>query len=352
MSKSSLDDTLKTGGPSGGDLPALKTLGKKRGLEIGTAYTDNADPAYRRLLAYHSDLIVPQWQLKPRFLKPHKNSPYNFGPCDSIYAFAAKNRMAFHGHTLFWHEEPIRWAESGDFQEASATYGEFIREVVRHYPKAVSWDVFNEIVEENQPFRDEPLIQRYGLQFIDFCLRTTHEAAPRARLALNEYNLECAMDWCRSKQANMTRLLRDLKRMGSPVHAVGIQAHLSTVHRASPRATLDMINAIADLGLDVYISELDVNDSTLPRDIAERDRLVAEYYEEFLTPVLAHRAVKRLVFWGISDFDNWVVQGYTTEKRKAGTGAARPALFDAENQPKPAFHAVVRALSAAPSRTS
>jgi endo-1,4-beta-xylanase len=140
--------------------------------------------------------------------------------------------------------------------------------------------------------------------------------------------------------------------MGAPIHAVGIQAHLSTVYRASPRATLDMINAIADLGLDVFISELDVNDSTLPQNIAERDRLVAEYYEEFLTPVLAHGAVKRLVFWGISDYDNWVVQGYTQEKRKAGTGAARPALFDSQNRPKPAFHAVMRALASAPARTS
>jgi hypothetical protein len=143
------------------------------------------------------------------------------------------------------------WAESGDFNEVKASYGGFIQDVVRHYPKANSWDVFNEIVEENQPLRDEPLIQRYGLPFIDFCLRETHQAAPRARLALNEYNLECDRDWCRSKQANMTRLLRDLKRMGSPLHAVGIQAHLSTVHRASLRSTLDMINAIADLGLHV-----------------------------------------------------------------------------------------------------
>lgn len=350
MSRSQLNEVSPevTGSES---LPSLKELGQKRGLVVGTAYTGNKDPGYRKLLAYHSALIVPQWQLKPRFLRPNRNSPYNFGPCDEISGFARRNGMAFHGHTLFWHEEPIRWAETGSYDDVQASYGGFIRDVVAHYPNAVSWDVFNEIVEEEQRFRNEPLIRKYGLQFIDFCLRTTHEAAPRAKLAINEYNLECAENWCSSKQANMTSLLRDLKKTGSPIHAVGIQSHLSTVYRASPRATLNMIDRIADLGLDVYISEVDVNDSTLPRDIAERDRLVAEYYEEFLTPVLAHKAVKRVVFWGISDFDNWVVQGYTSEKRKAGTGAARPALFDANNKPKPAFHAVVRALSAAPART-
>lgn len=351
MSRSPLEEV--SGEVTGsGNFPSLKALGAERGLEIGSAFTGNQDPAYRRLLVHHCGLIVPQWQLKPRFLRPKRNSPYNFAPCDAIHGFAVRNRMGFHGHTLFWHEEPIRWAESGDFDAVKESYGGFIRDVVKHYPDAESWDVFNEILEEQQRYRDEPLIRKYGLQFIDFCLRTTHEMAPRARLSINEYNLECDRDWCRSKQANMAALLRDLKKMGSPIHAVGIQSHLSTVYRASPRATLDMIDVIADQGLDVFISELDVNDSTLPKDIAERDRLVAEYYEEFLTGVLSHKAVKRLVFWGISDFDNWVVQGYTSEKRKAGTGAARPALFDANNQPKPAFHAVVRALSAAPARTA
>ncbi len=349
--KSALDDVSVTG--TAKKLPSLKKLGKARGLEIGTAFSGNEDPAYRRLLAYHSALIVPEWQLKPRFLRPEKASPYNFAPCDAIHRFAVRNRMAFHGHTLFWYEEPIRWAEAGSYEDVKATYGGFIKDVVGHYPDAESWDVFNEILgEEKQRYRNEPLIQKYGLQFIDFCLRTTQEAAPRARLSINEYNLECGEYWCGTKQAHMTALLRDLKRMGSPIHAVGIQGHLSTVYRASPRATLEMIDRIADQGLDVFISELDVNDSTLPQDIAERDRLVAEYYEEFLTAVLSHKAVKRLVFWGISDFDNWVVRRYTSEKRKVGTGDARPALFDANNQPKPAFDAVVRALTAAPARVA
>lgn len=350
-SQSALDEASITGTGSR-ELPSLKELGRQRGLEIGSAFSGNQDAGYRRLVAYHCGLIAPEWQLKPRFLRPERNSPYNFGPCDAIHSFAARNRMGFHGHTLFWHEEPIRWTESNDLDQVKADYGGFIRDVVKHYPDAVSWDVFNEILDERQRYRNEPLIRKFGPQFIDFCLRTTHEAAPRARLSINEYNLECAEEWCRTKQGNMIALLRDLKKMGSPIHAVGIQSHLSTIYRASPRATLDMIDRIADLGLDVFISELEVNDSTLPKDIAERDRLVADYYEEFLTAVLSRKAVKRVVFWGISDFDNWVVRGYTTEKRKAGTGAARPALFDANNQPKPSFHAVARALAAAPSRVA
>jgi endo-1,4-beta-xylanase len=348
MSKTALEEIMAPFGPDLSSLPSLKELGAMRGIEVGGAFSGNADSKYRQLVARHCGLATPEWQLKPNFLRPKKKSGYNFAPCDAIAAFAASNGMGFHGHTLFWHEEPIRWAESNDFEQVKNDYGGFIRDVVAHYPQAASWDVFNEIVDEREGFRNEFLIRKFGLRFIDYCLRTVHEIAPKARLAINEYNLECGEDWCRSKQVNMLALLGDLRRMNSPIHAVGIQGHLSSVYKASTSATLDMIDRVADLGLDVFISEIDVNDSTMPEDIADRDQQVADYYEHFLTAVLSRKAVKRVVFWGISDFDNWIVRRYTQEKRKKG--AARPALFDAHNEPKPAFHAVVRALQSAPAR--
>lgn len=271
-----------------------------------------------------------------------------FRTCNAIANFAGSNNMAFHGHTLFWHQEPIRWAQSEKFDRVKHNYGGFIREVMQHYPQAVSWDVFNEIVGEQAPLRDEFFIQPFGLQFIDYCLRLAHECAPAARLAINDYNLECATDWSHAKQDNMLRLIVQIKAMGSPLHAIGIQGHLSSIHKASAESTVRFIDRLADLGLDVFISELDVNDSTMPVDTAVRDNAVAAYYEDFLTVVLSRRSVKRLVFWGISDFDNWVVRRQTRERRRSGK--ARPALFDDGLQPKPAFDAVVRALQGAPRR--
>lgn len=333
-------------------FPSLKELGASRGVLIGSAFSGNADTKYRSLLQHHCALITPEWQLKPRYLRAHKASPYNFGPSDRIAAFATDNQMEFHGHTLFWHEEPIRWAESENFAETTRHYGGFIRDVVSRYPQASSWDVFNEIVDDKAMFRNEFLIQKFGLKFIEYCLHVVNEMAPEAALVINDYNLECAANWCGSKQENMLALLRSIRKAGIPLHAVGIQSHLSSVHRASTTSTLAFIDRVADLGFDVFISELDVNDSALPEEIAVRDRQVAEYYETFLNAVLSREAVKRVNFWGISDFDNWIVRRYTTEKRAPGTGAARPALFDEHNEPKPAFHAVVRALRNAPERVA
>ncbi len=256
--------------------------------------------------------------------------------------------MAFHGHTLFWHEDPIPWAQGKSFERVKRDYGGFISDVMNHYPQAASWDVFNEIVGEAEPLRDEFLIRNFGLQFVDYCLHLARENAPSARLVINDYNLECGTDWSLAKQDHMLRLLDGLRAMGSPLDSIGIQGHLSSVHKASPKSTIRFIDRLADLGFDVFISELDVNDSTMPANIAVRDREVAAYYEEFLTAVLDRRSVKRIVFWGISDFDNWIVRRQTREKRRSGK--ARPALFDDQLQPKPAFDAVVRTLESAPPR--
>ena len=328
--------------------PSLSELGKASGLEVGCAFSGCVDTRYRRLIAHHCRLIVPEWHLKPRFLRPRRNSAYNFEPCDAIAGFATSNGMAFHGHTLFWHEEPIPWAQGKSFERVKRDYGGFIDDVMNHYPQAASLGCVQRDRRRSRAIARRIPVRNFGLQFVDYCLHLAKENAPSARLVINDYNLECGTDWSLAKQDHMLRLLDADSGDGQPAHAIGIQGHLSSVHKASANSTIRFIDRLADLGLDVFISELDVNDSTMPADIAVRDREVAAYYEEFLTAVLSRRAVKRVVFWGISDFDNWIVRRQTREKRRSGK--ARPALFDDQLQPKPAFDAVVRALQGAPPR--
>src|SRR5690606_9158184 len=198
---------------------------------------------------------VHEWQLKPRFLKPDPHGPWRFEEADAIARFARDHGKKLHGHTLYWHHEPIRWANSADLAEAKRLYGGFLRAVVGRYPDFTSWDVMNEIAEENTVLRDEPMLARFGYDFIDFCFRTVHEQAPRARLVLNDYNLECAARFCDDKRANMLKILKRLRAMGTPVHALGIQGHLSSRWRPAPAGTADFIARVADLGYEVYISE-------------------------------------------------------------------------------------------------
>jgi endo-1,4-beta-xylanase len=331
-----------------GGVPSLRTIASARGLETGSCFANRGPRRYLDLLATHCDILTPEWQLKPGYLRPEETSSYNFEASDEIAAFCERNGQSLHGHTLFWHQDPIRWAESSDFEEVKRRYGGFIRDVMARYPQAVSWDVLNEIASEGTLFRDEVLIRRFGYDFIEFCFRVAHETAPAARLVLNDYGLECAADWCGNRRRHMLEIVRELKRRDVPIHVVGIQGHLSHTWMPSSGETARFIAQVADLGVDVYLSELDVNDAGLPDDVEVRDRMVADTYEEFLTTVLRDRAVKRVMFWGISDSDNWIVHGYAPEQRE--NGKPRTALFDENDEPKLAYHAVARAIAGAPAR--
>src|SRR5690606_272749 len=120
-------------------------------------------------------------------LKATADAEYRFGPADEIVAMAAASGQKVHGHSLFWHRQPIAWADGGDFDEVCRLYGGFIRDVVGRYPQIASWDVFNEVVDEREPLRDHALLKRFGLDFVEFCFRTAHDAAPAARLAINDH---------------------------------------------------------------------------------------------------------------------------------------------------------------------
>lgn len=329
------------------ELPSLAEAGRARGIEVGAAWFGTGPTSLRAILARQVAIVVPEWQLKPAHLRPDPAGPYRFADADAVYGFARDNGLAMHGHTLHWHGSPIPWADSADASSAMRAYGGFMRDVVARYPDLPSWDVLNEIVEERTLLRDTPMLAAHGLDFVDFCFRTAHEAAPHARLVLNDYNLSCADWWCGAKRGNMLRVLEALLARGTPVHAVGVQSHLSSRHLPDPEATRAFMDEIGAMGLDVYVSELDVNDIDFDDDIAARDVQAAALIEDYLDAVLECRSVRRLVLWGLFDAWHWLALGDWDGVRGAG---ARPALFDAQERPKPAFDAVLRALSRAPLR--
>jgi endo-1,4-beta-xylanase len=93
---------------------------------------------------------------------------------------------------------------------------------------------------------------------------------------------------------------------------LGIQSHLNAqdekgqARQFNPDKMQKFLNDVASLNLKIMITELDVTDQTLPSDINERDRLVAQTYEEYLSMVLPNPAVVAVITWGISDDQSWL----------------------------------------------
>lgn len=340
------------------DVPGevlLAEIAARKGLLYGAAANRaslESDPAFASLFARQCAILVPEYEMKWSRLSA-RPGVYDFGSADWLAAFARRHRMKLRGHTLVWHSALPAW-----FQEvvtkgnAERVLIDHVTRVGKHFSGQIhSWDVVNEAVQvedgRNDGLRNSPWLELIGPAYIEIAFHAAAEADPHARLAINEFGLDYASRYGRTKRRAVLRLLERLIGNGVPVHALGIQAHLRPGrNRFDPGELQKFLTDVAGLGLEIFITEMDVRDHFLPGPVSQRDEAVAEAYGEYLSAVLEVPAVTAVLTWGISDRYTWL---RSREGREDGL-PLRPLLFDDELQPKPAWHAVARAIQAATPR--
>lgn len=335
---------------------SLRDLAAAKGVVFGAAIEPRAvadDPAFADLLGRHCGSFTAENAMKWNALRPARDS-FTFAEADAVVAFARRQGAQAYGHAMVWHEATPDWL-SGALtpRTGAALLTDHIKRVAGRYAGAVqAWDVVNEVVERNDRRSDglrlSPWFQALGPNYIDMAFRAAHQAAPTARLALADYGLEYDDErWMVEKRGTMLDLLERLKASGVPIHALAIQGHLDGARRPAFGTGLRrFLGDVASLGLEIYVTELDVNDQKVVGPPARRDIVVADSYRAFLDVALEEPAVKRVTTWGLSD-------RHTSKSgmfpRADGAGV-RPLPFDAGLRPKLAYQALVDAFVAAPRR--
>ena len=145
----------------------------------------------------------------------------------------------------------------------------------------------------------------------------------------------------------MLGLVDRLKDAGVKLDIVGLQGHLQ-LHVAHDDARfVGFLHELAKRGVEIWMTELDVNDVYAAKDTEERDRAVARRYYDFLSAVLTVPQVKSLTFWQLADKHSWYrIEWYLKSAPPAHRHwPARPLLYDDQLQRKPAWHAVRQALA-------
>ena len=348
---------------AGGWRPPLWKQARRHGIVYGssTATWQLEDAEYARLFAREAAILFTEDDLLWWRLKPTPDSPLDFSYGDRIVGFAERHGMLVFGAHLVWDEgfgegwtDDDLWGLSRG--EARHLLFGTVRAVVRHYRGRVdAWSVANEVTspEGVRGLRtDVPWYQTIGPSYVAEAFRIAHRQDPKALLVLNEYGFETVNQYGdqpgprrRATLQVIDRLLRD----HVPVHALGIQAHLLAdrfAERFNARAYRRFLDEVADRGLKILITEMDVLDDGLPADIAVRDRGVADVYRRYLDVTLDHHAVKALITFGLSDRYTWLQEDYPRED-----GAARrPLPFDENLRVKPAYYALSHSLRRAPWR--
>jgi endo-1,4-beta-xylanase len=336
--------------------------------------------------------ISPENDLKWALIHPRAGQAgYDFGPADAYVDFGVRNQMLIVGHTLVWHSQTPGWVFQGtnvtagmtntsllslapanapgtngvggrrpgrgfggfDMNSPHASREELLQRMHDHIFTVVSrykgkikvWDVVNEAISEGGTnlLRNSPWSQIIGPDFIAKAFEYAHEADPDAILRYNDYSLENP-----AKRKKLIALIQSLQAQDVPVMAIGSQTHVS-VSAPSFEAEDAALTELETLGLPIHITELDVNGAQggqrdTSADVAgnaattegglmdnANQRLAKQYANLFKVFLKHEKSVKVITLWGLNDAVSWRAQG-------------RPLLFDGNDQPKPAFDAVIESV--------
>ena len=225
-----------------------------------------------------------------------------------------------------------------------------VEETVGRYAGRIhSWDVVNEPIwpDHRAPggLRKGPWYNALGPDYVARALRRAAAADPKARLVINEAFTERGDPLGLAVREGLLRLIDELQKHGAPLHAVGLEAHLQPQHPADDAGFARFLERLSARGLDIYLSEFDVDDSAFPRDPAARDAAMAKRVGDFLAHALSVPAVKALECWQLSDRYSWYADPQLLRGRAAGD-FPRPLPFDRDMNRKPMFDAIANALRA------
>jgi endo-1,4-beta-xylanase len=300
------------------------------------------DPLYAKTLIKDFSRLSSESNFKWGSLHPLENK-YTFEKADAIVAFAQKNNMQVHGHTLLWaHDgnEP-KWIKEyvGDRAAWEKLLKDHITTVVSHFKgKVQSWDVVNESIQTGGIYTNSIWYRKLGKDYIIKAFKYAHEADPNAKLFMNDYGQE----YGGKKMQELLNIVDAAKSQGVKIDGMGFQLH--TVLRME----VDKINAnlklAADKGLLVHISELDISVRYQMPDMFDLSDAISraqgakykEIVKGYMT-VVPKSQQWGITTWGVSDKTSYFNKGYVNSNHDY------PLLFSKDYKAKWAYRGFIEA---------
>jgi endo-1,4-beta-xylanase len=305
-----------------GTAEAASTLGAsaaQTGRYYGAAIAGGklGDSTYTRILSTEFNSVTAENEMKWDATEPSQGR-FTYTNGDRILSQGQSIGAKVRGHALLWHQQQPGWAQSMSGSALRNAAINHVTQVATHYKgKIYAWDVVNEaFADGGGGGRRDSNLQRTGNDWIEAAFRAARAADPAAKLCYNDYNT----DGVNAKSTGIYNMVRDFKSRGVPIDCVGFQSHLGTTIDSTYQANLQRF---ADLGVDVQITELDI----------EQGGNQANIYSTVTRACLAVSRCTGITVWGIRDTDSW------------RTGA-NPLLFDGSGNKKAAYTSVLNALNA------
>jgi endo-1,4-beta-xylanase len=323
----------------------LRQYADKLGFRIGTGIKPKSwdDAEAKRILATEFNATISMAMM--RVVQPEQGR-FDFTQMDKTIAFAKGHNQKIWGAALIYRAGDLaEWMKQRgrgmSKSELDAVMKTEIQTVVRHGGDTFyAWGVVNEpLSNRNQPWKN-----RMGeVEYITQAFKYAREAT-RSDLVLNEtFGFE-GVD--RERTDQFFNLLKRAQAQGAPIDGAGIEMHLEAqqLHRNYLDEFRYFLQRAHEARVKVYITEMDVYQGpagVFPDPMANQKKI----YHDIAAACLADSACKGLQVWDLSDRDTWLAN-----KQMNPHPDAKPDLFDANDQKKPAYYGVLEALRERASR--
>lgn len=332
-----------------GSSGSLRAHAQARNFLIGCAAIPqkfSTEPLYASTVADQANILVAENVMKWVALRPAPDK-FDFRAADELLTFTEAHQQKLRGHNLCWHESIPAWfAGTVNKDNARQFLTQHIQTVAGRYAgKIHSWDVVNEAVDikSGRPdgLRNTPWLELIGPDYLDLAYRTARQADPNALLTYNDYDIETDLPDHVAKREQVMQLVRGFKKRGVPIDAVGVQSHLSATNPLPGQGLRSFVRELRRMNLQVFVTEMDVNERKLEGSEQERDLAIATIYRDYASMMLAEPNVTALLTWGISDRYTWL----NSPKLARLDGKPQRCLpLDADYKPTPAFFALRDAI--------
>jgi endo-1,4-beta-xylanase len=332
-------------GPAAAAETTLRAAAAKAGLFFGTAASPNR---LSPIVGQEFGQLTPENDMKPATIATSSGGLQNTGNADTLVNYAQTNNMLVRGHTMVWH------SQAGSLQGASqATLNTFIGNALNRWGNRIAyWDVVNEALDDNNTGNrrtqwphtlnrdangDGDLFDAGDTDVIrDSFIRAkqvVQAGGLTTKLCINDYDVEglTVRGGTQNRKANaLYDIVRNYRQY---IDCVGFQAHFNDNPNSIITDDLQAnIQRFADLGVEVHITELDIDDDLSNNDIGQGQ---AENYRKVVRACLNVAKCTGITVWGIADSESW----RSSERGLLFTGGS------GNYQKKAAYHAVLEELN-------
>ncbi len=335
---------------------SLLSLSQKLNLNLGSAFYYRGgwdETEYEKYFLENFNHLTPEGGMVwGEYGVSPDSGQINFWGGDRIIGFAHNKGIKVKAQHLVWHryfdgEDPLLpdWLVSDDGiaqyskEELTILLKNFITETVNHYttsyPETIKWwCVLNEAGSNTSGYIPNLWIDSLGPAHIDSSFTWARAAAgPDIKLYYNEYFYHGALYGGARIQSKIDFAYEAISAMisrGVPIDGIGFQSHIPVIGYPGKEIVAEDIKRFTDLGLEAYITELDV-ELTVP---ITQEKLIQQaiVYKEIFEIALENPKIKLVCLWQFNDAQSWL--GKESES----------CIMDSSYRPKPAYDSIQAVL--------